>query len=102
MKRILLIAFIALFLVGCSSPQPVQSTKDDSWCVKGTTYGQQGISSTIDGIAVFKGSEFCKASAVLQGEKDDLEYTFYFNKDQSDVWIITNIAGSTQEVHKTN
>lgn len=88
-------------LLSACSTQQTQSVKDQSWCTRGTAYGEQGISSTIEGIAQFKGSDFCKAKAVLTAEGATLEYTYYFNEDGSDIWVLVTASGETTETHLT-
>jgi len=99
MHRILTAMVIIWFLLlsACSPISSVQSTKSDVWCVKGSAYAEQGISSRIAGIALFKGEEYCKASASLSANGESLDYTYYFNRDGTDVWVVVTQDGRTTE-----
>ncbi|PIY60191.1 hypothetical protein COY95_03055 [Candidatus Woesearchaeota archaeon CG_4_10_14_0_8_um_filter_47_5] len=78
----------------------------DEWCRSGETYNveseQGSVSSTIEGMTTYKGSEFCKAvsSTTIQGM--EISTTYYFTYQGKEMWVISNVAGQTTETHILN
>jgi hypothetical protein len=80
------------------------STGDGSdWCATGSSWTSSaaaGFSGTrIEGFAEFKGNTYCKAVYEQNAPGQSIVYTYYFNEDSTDLWMVLNINGEITEQH---
>ena len=110
MRLLLILAVCSLLLfTACSGDLQVTSTNNgnaptvsSAWCTAGADYSQGTITSKIEGLEMFKGRQYCKASASLESDESTLDYTYYFNQQGNDVWVVVGSGNDTTETHLTN
>ncbi len=78
-----------------------QSSIND-WCVAGDTYKFEGEGASIDvvyeGIADYNGVTTCKGVHTQTMEYiGEINTEYYLSEDMTEIWIVSNIAGNTQE-----